>query len=117
MDTTPFPADGIGKAVAATAVALAAVALPSVTAPTTPNVSGCQIMLFNEGPDHCWIAVGTADVLATLPTTGAGVRTCTPLAAGAILVLSISPLVHTHISTICRSTKTATVTVNVGSGV
>ena len=112
--TQPFSATALGITVAATSSALTAVALP-VGADVTN--SGNVIRIVNEGPNICFVALGAAGVLATLPTTGAGVTTCVPVLAGSDIVLSRSPLVDRYISTICRAAGTATLTVQVGEGI
>ncbi len=104
----PFPCTANTKTVAATAVTLTAVALPTG--------AGNQIRLVNEGPNIAFVALGASTVTATLPTTGAGVTTCTPVLAGEDVVLTRSPLVDTFISTICRASGTATLTVSIGDG-
>lgn len=103
----PFTASGLGINVTATTGALPAVALPAA--------AGNSMLLFNEGPNNAWIAVGSAAVLATLPTTGAGAVTCTPIPAGAIFVLTRAPATDLFISTITR-TGTAVIDVNIGEG-
>ena len=103
----PFTATAKGITVAATASALSAVALPG---------SGNQVRIVNEGPNICFVALGASSVAATLPTTGAGVTTCTPVMAGEDIILTRSPLVDLYISTICRASGTATLTVHVGEG-
>jgi hypothetical protein len=103
----PFSAKGLCINVTATSAALAAVALPTADA-------DC-LLLFNEGPNNAWFAVGASTVLATVPTTGAGVNTCTPIPAGMMVVYSRSPTVDLSISTITRS-GTANISVLVGEG-
>ena len=104
----PFTATANTKTVAATASALTAVALPTG--------AGNQVRIVNEGPNICFVALGAAGVLATLPTTGGGVTTCTPVLAGEDVILTRSPTVDINISTICRASGTATLTVSVGEG-
>ena len=111
--TQPFSATALGITVAATSSALTAVAVPVGSDITN---SGNSIRIVNEGPNICFIALGTSAVLATLPTTGAGVTTCTPVLAGEDIILTRSPLVDRFISTICRAAGTATLTVQVGEG-
>ena len=111
--TQPFSASSLGISVAATAAALTAVALPVGTNVTT---AGNSIRIFNEGPNVCFVALGASTVLATLPTTGAGVTTCCPIGIGEDVILTRSPLVDRFISTICRAAGTATLTVQVGEG-
>lgn len=111
--TAPFSGTALTITVAATASALTAVALP-VGADTT--TVGNSIRIVNEGPNICFIAMGASTVLATLPANGAGVTTCIPVLSGEDLILTRSPLVDRFISTICRSSGTATLTVSVGEG-
>lgn len=110
--TQPYTATALGISVAATAAALTAVALPQ----GTDAQSGNSIRVFNEGPNVCWFALGGAGVLATLPATGAGVRTCVPVGIGEDLILSRNPSADLFISTICRASGTATLTVSIGDG-
>ncbi len=103
----PFGAKGLGINVTATSAALTAVAIPVG--------SGSAMLLYNEGPNNAWFAVGAASVLATLPTTGVGVATCTPIPAGAIIVYTRDPVNDLYISTITR-TGTAVIDLNIGEG-
>lgn len=109
----PFNATSLGITVAATASALTAVALPVGADITT---AGNSIRIVNEGPNICFIALGSSSVLATLPTTGAGVTTCVPILAGEDVILTRNPTSDRYISTICRAAGTATLTVQVGEG-
>lgn len=97
-----------GITVAATAAALSAVALPLS--------DGNSIRIVNEGPNIVFVALGASDVAATLPTTGAGARTCTPVLSGSDVVLRRDPMVDKFISTICRAAGTATLTVHIDVG-
>ena len=97
-----------GISVSATAVALTAVALP--------HSDGNSIRIVNEGPNIVFVALGASDVLATLPATGAGTRTCTPVLSGADVVLRRDPQIDKFISTICRAAGTATLTVHIDVG-
>ena len=112
--TEPFSATALGITVAATSSALTAVALPVGVDVLT---GGSSVRVVNEGPNICFIALGASNVAATLPTTGAGVTTCTPVLPGTDVVLTRSPLVDRFISTICRASQTATLTVRVGRGI
>ncbi len=109
MNLLPFPSSAKTITVAATATALTAVALPTG--------SGNQMRVVNEGPNVAFIATGAVGVLATPPTTGAGVTTCSPVLAGEDVVFTRSPLVDVYISTICRASGVATLTVSIGDGV
>lgn len=110
--TQPFSASALGITVAATASALTAVALPQ----GSDTNAGNSIRIVNEGPNICFIALGASTVLATLPTTGAGTRTCVPVLAGEDVILSRTPNTDVYISTICRAAGTATLTVQIGEG-
>lgn len=101
-------ATATGKSVAATAAALTAVVLPAG--------DGKTVRVVNEGPNICFIALGASTVAATLPTTGAGTKTCCAVVPGTDVVFERNPAVDTHISTICRASGTATLSVYVGEG-
>lgn len=103
-----FSANAPGITVAVTATASTAAALPAG--------DGNTIRVVNESADIAFFAVGDSDVAATLPTTGAGTRTCTPVLPGEEAFMRLDPTKHTHISAICRATKTATLTVHVDVG-
>ncbi|WP_136420295.1 hypothetical protein [Herbaspirillum sp. ST 5-3] len=103
-----FSATAPGITVAATDSALSAVALPAG--------DGNSVRIVNESADIAFVALGASTVAATLPTTGVGARTCTPVLPGTEVIMRRDPAKHTHISTICRSTKTATLTVHVDVG-
>lgn len=109
----PFTGTALTITVAATASALTAVALPVGVDTTTV---GNSIRIVNEGPNICFIAMGASNVAATLPTTGAGTTTCIPVLSGEDVILTRSPLVDKFISTICRASGTATLTVSIGEG-
>lgn len=104
----PFPANAISISVAATSSALTAVALPTSTAN--------QVRIANEGPNVVFFAVGASTVSATVPTTGAGVLTCTPVLAGEDAIFTRNPASDLYISTICRAAGTGTLTVSIGDG-
>lgn len=105
---TLFAASSPCITVAATASALAAVALPAS--------GGNAIRVVNESADITFFALGSSTIAATLPTAGAGTRTCTPVLPGQEVIMRRDPVSELFISTICRSTKTATLTVQVGEG-
>ena len=105
---TLFSAKSPGISVAATDAALSAVALPAG--------SGNTIRVVNESADIAFIAIGSSAVAATLPTTGAGTITSAAVQPLREIYMRRDPTSDTHISTICRSTKTATLSVYVGDG-
>ena len=108
MNIQPFSCSSPAITVAATAAALTAVALPL----SKGNVT----RIVNEGPNIVFIALGALAVLATLPTTGNGTGTSTPVLVGEDVVFSRNPDVELYISTICRAAGTATLTVQCGEG-
>lgn len=108
------------------AVSVTATASASANLPST----GETVMVYNEGPDDAWGAIGYGTQTATLPT-GTAATTCIPLPAKALVVYALQPALNTtnvatatnmpnttaaQISAISRATKTATLTVTVGSG-
>lgn len=103
-----FSATAPGITHAVTATASTAVALPAG--------DGNTVRVVNESADIAFIALGGSSVAATLPTTGTGTRTCTPVLPGKEVFMRRSPQSDTHISAICRATKTATLTVHVDVG-
>ena len=109
---TPIGAKGACINVTGTTAALTAVAMPG---PAAAAGGADSVLLFNEGPNNAWVAIGASTVLATLPTTGAGVATCTPIPAGAIMVYTRDPANDAFISTITR-TGTCNISVMVGDG-
>lgn len=111
----PFGANSLGINVTATTGALTAVLLPSASGTEATVAQGDSLLFFNEGPNNAWIALGGSSVAATLPTSGNGARTCTPVPAGAIITYTRSPGNDLYISTITR-TGTANINVLVGEG-
>lgn len=103
-----FSAAAPGITVSVTDSASSAVALPAG--------SLNSVRVVNESADIAFFALGGSSVAATLPTTGAGTRTCTPVLPGEEVYMRRDPTAHTHISAICRATKTATLTVHVDVG-
>ena len=108
MAINSFGSSSSGISVPATATALVAVAMP------TSQGSGVRVV--NEGPSVVFIAIGASTVLATLPTTGTGAVTCTPVLVGEDVIFARNPYTDTFISTICRSAGTAVLTVQCGEG-
>ena len=96
---------------------------PAVTAPSTavassalalPAGGGNSIRVTNEGPNILFLALGDSSVAATLPTTGAGTRTSTPIPVG-ISILRRDPK-DTHFSVINRAAGTSVATIQIGEG-
>jgi len=78
---------------------------------------GCpSIRIVNESADIAFIAVGDANVTATLPTSTFA-KTCTAVLGGSDVIFSLPASGNPQsFAAICRSTKTATLTVQVGYG-
>ena len=108
MMNKPFGCSSPAITVPSSAVTLVAVALPSS--------QGNSIRIVNEGPNIAFVALGTASVLATLPTTGTGAVTCTPVMVNEDLILTRNAYTDLFISTICRAAGTSVLTVACGDG-
>jgi hypothetical protein len=105
--TRPINCSSPGITVAATATVLTAVELPG---------NGSVIRIVNEGPNIVFVALGGPTVAATLPGSGDGTITSTAVLAGSDVVFSRDTTTETYISTICRASGTATLTVMTGEG-
>lgn len=123
QNDSPFTAQALTLPISVTATASASTALPAV---------GNSVRLVNEGPNHCFVSIGTAAQTATLPNA-TPTATSTPVLAGEDIILTIpkpeatsapdtpsakwtapTPL---NISAICRASGTATLCVQVGEGI
>jgi len=116
MSLPPFAAQALTKPISVTATASTSTALPAI---------GNCIRLVNEGPNQCFVSIGTGAQTATLPNA-TPTATSTPVLAGEDVILSIpSPTNDSNtgaatplnISAICRASGTATLCVQVGEGV
>lgn len=103
----PFSAQCKTLAINVTASASASVSLPS---------SGNSIRLVNEGPNNCYVSIGSGSQTATVPPTSSPVATSTPILAGTDITLSMPSDQIYNISAICRTAQTATLLVQVGEG-
>lgn len=101
----PFPADCTTIAISVT----------SASADTTFAIPGNSARFVNEGPNNCYVSVGTVAQTATVPGA-TGVRTSTPLLAGSDVILTIPYSTALHIASICRNNSTATLIVSTGEG-
>ena len=101
-----YPVNASTIAVSATSTASAAVAIPG---------QGSSIRISNEGPNNAYIAVGMADVAATVPT-GTGTTTCTPIFAGADVIFTKTAATDGYISAITQAGQTARLNVSSGEG-
>ncbi len=115
----PISAQAKTLPISVTATASTSVALPGV---------GDTIVIFNEGPNHAFVSIGTAAQTATLPNA-TPTATSTPVLAGEDVAFTIpspqgsmdanraftqTPL---QISAICRASGTAILDVQVTEGV
>jgi hypothetical protein len=102
----PLSAQCFTLPISVTATASTSTALPA---------SGDQIRLCNEGPNHCFVSIGTGAQTATLPNATA-TATSTPVLAGEDVVFTIPGAAVLNISAICRASGTALLTAQVGRG-
>jgi hypothetical protein len=110
MQLDIFPCRTPTLAIAVTATSSTSAALPG---------SGRIVRLVNEGPNNCYVSIGSGSQTATVPPTSDPVATCSVVLAGEDLIFSIpqngtTPL---NIAAICRATATATLLVQVAEGV
>lgn len=103
----PFSAQAKTLAIACTSISSSSQALPS---------QGNSIRLINEGPNNCYISIGSGAQIATLPSTSSPVATCSPVLAGTDITLTIPADAVYNIAVICRAASTATLLVQVGEG-
>lgn len=118
QNNSPLSAQNYTLPISVTSTASTSTALPAV---------GSSIRLVNEGPNHCFVSIGTGTQTATLPNATA-TTTSTPVLAGSDITLTIpgrydsasAPATQAsalNISAICRASGTATLCVQVGEGV
>ncbi len=107
MNVQPFNCSAKTLPISVTATASTSVALPN---------QGSVLRCINEGPNVCFIAVGSGTQTATLPN-GTPTATSTPVLAGTDITFSIPQDATYNISAICRASGTATLDVQVGEGV
>jgi hypothetical protein len=103
----PFSAQAKTLDISVTSTASTSIALPSM---------GGSIRIVNEGPNYCFVSIGSGAQTATLPHASVPVATCTPVPVGDI-TLSIPPTdTALNISAVCRASQTARLSVQVGEG-
>lgn len=107
MNVIPFSAQAATLDISVTSSASTSTALPN---------KGNTIRVVNEGPNVCWMSIGSGTQTATLPATSSPVSTCTPIPVGDITLGIPNDAVY-NISTICRASQTARLSVQVGEGV
>lgn len=105
MNPLPFSAQAKSLPISVTATASTSAALPS---------SGSTLRCLNEGPNICFISVGSGAQTATLPNS-TPTATSFPVVVGDSSFSIPSDAVY-NISAICRASQTATLVVSVGSG-
>lgn len=106
MNPIPFTAQTKTLGISATSTSSTSIALPG---------SGNTVRLVNEGPNICFISIGTGAQTATLPHASVPVATATPVPVGDIS-LSIPSVTGLEIAAVCRATQTAVLSVQVGEG-
>ena len=108
----PFSGGSKTKPISVTDSASTSTALPGI---------GDTVRLVNEGPNNCFVSIGTGTQTATLPNA-TPTATSTPVLAGSDISLtfpkdSAASPIALNISAICRASGTATLCVQVGQGV
>src|SRR4051812_183080 len=76
---------------------------------------GKTLRIVNEGPNVCFVSIGSGAQVATLPATSSPVATCTPIMPGDVS-LSIDPSAVLNFSAITRASQTARLSIQVGEG-
>lgn len=75
------------------------------------------IRLTNIGMNPCYVAIGSGDQTATVPTTTAAI-TCNPVPAGGDITLTTSMLgIDLQIAAICDTGQATTLIVSTGAGI
>lgn len=96
----------------------AALAVTDTSTATPIQVKGAlnnatQRMVYNAGPNDCFLANGASNVAAVVPVAGTPANG-TPIPAGAVMTLSYPP--NTYFAAICATGKTATLYLVPGEG-
>lgn len=96
----------------------AALAVTDVSTATPIQVKGSlnnatQRLLYNAGPNDCWLAWGKTAPTAVVPTAGSPANGIA-IPAGAVMVLSFPP--DAYFAAICASGKTASLYLSPGEG-
>lgn len=105
-----FLSNALTLAIAVTSTSSTSAALPAV---------GTSVRLVNEGPNRCYVSIGSGAQTATVPPTSNPVATCTPILPGADMVFGIPNNSATpyNIAAICRTGESATLIVQCGGGI
>lgn len=104
---SPFSAQSKTLGISVTATSSTSIALPG---------AGNVVRLVNEGPNICFVSIGSGSQTATLPHASVPVATSTPVPVGDIS-LSIPASATYEIAAICRASQTAALSVQVGEGI
>lgn len=104
----PIPFSAITKTLG---ISVTATSSTSIALPGTGNV----VRLVNEGPNICFVSIGSGSQTATLPHASVPVATATPVPVGDIS-LSIPNDTAYNIAAVCRASQTAALSVQVGEG-
>lgn len=106
MNMIPFSAQALSLPISVTSTASTSAALPA---------AGNTLRCLNEGPNVCFISVGTSAQTATLPNA-TPTATSFPVVVGDSSFTIPSNAVY-NISAVCRANQTATLVVSVSEGV
>lgn len=107
MNVIPFSAQSKTLDLSVTSTASTSGALPG---------QGNSLRIVNEGPNICWVSVGTGTQTATLPATSSPVATCCPVPPGDYVFTIPNDQVYNY-SAITRASQTARLSIQVGEGV
>lgn len=108
VNMQPFSAQSATLDIAVTSTASTSGALPNF---------GNTIRIVNEGPNVCFVSIGTGAQVATLPSSVTPVKTCTPVPVGDItLTIPTDNTTALNVSAITRATQTARISIQVGEG-
>jgi len=102
-----FDGTAQGVTVSGTSTASAAVSLGTST--------GNTVLVYNEGPNTAFFALGTTNAVAATLPTASPTRTCMQIPAGSVQTFARPPD-YTFVSVICRAAGTAVVNFYVGEG-
>jgi hypothetical protein len=106
MNPIPFTAQTKTLSISVTSTSSTSIALPG---------TGNTVRLVNEGPNICFVSIGTGSQTATLPHASVPVATATPVPVGDISLSLPGDAVY-NIAAVCRATHTAVLSVQVGEG-
>lgn len=106
MSLSAFNAQAKTLDISVTSTASTSIALPG---------TGGSVRIVNEGPNICFVSIGSGTQTATLPHSSVPVATSTPVAVGDC-VLSIPVDAVYNISAITRASQTARLSVQVADG-